>query len=72
MSRPKVMKLLKSQTYKIKGMHCASCASMIELDLEDAGISAKCSYPNESVEVEGNHDPKKVVEIVSKAGYSIN
>lgn len=60
------------KTYKIKGMDCPSCASLIELDLEDAGIKAKCSFPKESLEVEGDHDPKKVVEIVSKAGYSIS
>lgn len=58
--------------YKIKGMDCASCASLIELDLEDAGIKAKCSFPKETLEIEENHDPKKVVEIVSKAGYSIS
>ena len=52
-------------------MHCASCATMIELDLEDAGISAKCSYPKETIEVEGEHDPKKIVEIVKKSGYSV-
>ena len=57
--------------YKIKGMHCASCASMIELDLEDAGITGKCDYAKETVEVEDNADKKKVVEIVTKAGYSI-
>ena len=60
------------KTYTIKGMDCASCASLIELDLEDAGIKAKCSFPKESLEVEGSHDPKKVVDIVSKAGYSIS
>lgn len=60
-----------NKTYKIKGMDCASCASLIELDLEDSGIKAKCSYPKETLEVEGKHDTKKVVEIVSKAGYSI-
>ena len=53
-------------------MHCASCATMIELDLEDAGIKAKCSYANENLEIEGDYDKKKVVEIVSKSGYSIN
>jgi copper chaperone CopZ len=60
------------KTYKIKGMDCTSCASMIELDLEDAGIKAKCSFPKETLEIEEDHDPKKVVEIVSKAGYSIS
>lgn len=57
--------------YKIKGMDCASCASMIELDLEDAGISGKCSYAKEELEVEGDHDSKKVVEIVKNSGYSV-
>lgn len=57
--------------YKIKGMDCASCASLIEMDLEDAGIKTKCSYSKETLEVEGAHDKKKVVEIVSKSGFSI-
>ena len=57
--------------YKITGMHCASCATMIELDLEDVGIKASCSYAKESLEVEGEHDAKKVIEVVSKSGYSI-
>jgi len=57
--------------YKINGMHCASCASMLELDMEDAGIPAKCSYAKETLEVEGEVDKKKVVEIVKKSGYSI-
>ena len=63
---------MKKTNYKVTGMHCASCATMIELDLEDAGIKAKCSYANENLEIEGDYDKKKVVEIVSKSGYSIN
>jgi copper chaperone CopZ len=63
---------MKKKIYKITGMNCASCASMIELDLEDAGIKAKCSYPNSRLEVEGTHDPKKVVETIKKSGYSIS
>jgi len=58
--------------YKIEGMHCASCATMIELDLEDAGIKSKCSYAASNLEVDGPHDPKKVVEIIKKSGYSIS
>ena len=53
-------------------MHCASCASMIELDLEDAGISAKCSYQKETLEVDGSVDSKKIIEVVKKSGYSIS
>lgn len=59
------------KTYKIKGMDCASCATLLEMDLEDAGFKAYCSYPKESLEVEGNHDQKMVEEIVKKSGYSI-
>ena len=62
-----------STKYKIDGMDCDSCAKMIELDLEDAGIkSCKCSYPNQSLEIEEEHDPEVVVEIIRKSGYSIN
>ena len=61
-----------TKTYKVEGMDCASCATMIELDLEDVGIKASCSYAKGVLEVEGNHDSKKVVEIVKKSGYSID
>ncbi|HET7099415.1 MAG TPA: cation transporter [Patescibacteria group bacterium] len=61
----------KLKTYKIKGMDCASCASLIEMDLEDVGIKSKCSYPKETLEIDGPHDEKKVIEIVKKSGYSI-
>ncbi len=62
------------KTYKIKGMHCTSCALVIEGDLEDAGVRARCSYAKETLEVE--YDPKTVAEdtietVVAKAGYSV-
>ena len=63
---------MKQKIYKISGMHCASCATMIELDLEDAGIKACCSYSKGELEVKDEHDSKKVVEIVSKSGYSVS
>jgi len=53
-------------------MHCASCASMIELDLEDVGITARCSYTNSTIEVEEKHDGKKLIDTLKKSGYSIN
>ncbi|HJY98342.1 MAG TPA: cation transporter [Patescibacteria group bacterium] len=59
------------KVYKVGGMDCASCAALIELDLEDAGITAKCSFTKETLEIEGKHDPQKVIEIVEKSGYSI-
>ena len=53
-------------------MHCASCATMIELDLEDAGIKSKCSYADSTLKVDEPHDLKKVIDVVKKSGYSIS
>jgi copper chaperone CopZ len=60
-----------TKIYKIKGMNCASCASMIELDLEDAGIKAKCSYPKSTVEVEDDGNFVNIKKVVEKSGYKI-
>lgn len=60
------------KTYKIEGMDCASCATLLELDLEDAGINAKCSYAKGILEVNEDHNPEDVVEIVKKSGYSVS
>jgi copper chaperone CopZ len=57
--------------YKIKGMECPSCATLLELDLEEAGIKCKCSYPKGEIEITGAYNKNKVIEIVSKSGYSI-
>lgn len=58
--------------YKIVGMDCDSCATLLELDLEDAGLkNCKCSYQKQTLEINEKHDRKKVVEIVEKSGYSI-
>ena len=53
-------------------MDCASCAALIEMDLEDGGIKATCSYRKETLDVTGAHVPKKIFVIVKKGGYSIN
>ena len=47
---------------------------MIESDLEDKGVAARCSYAKETLEVE--YDPKKVsekeiLETVAASGYQI-
>jgi len=60
--------------YKVKGMHCVSCAKMIELDLEDKNVSAKCDFAKETLEVE--YDDSKLKEedvrnVVIEAGYSL-
>jgi copper chaperone CopZ len=60
--------------YKVDGMHCTSCALVIESDLEDAGVKAVCSYAKQTVEAE--FDEKKtsekiIHEVVKKAGYTL-
>lgn len=62
------------KTYKIEGMHCTSCAMVIESDLEDIGVQSKCNYAKQTLEVE--YDEKKVsekqiVQTVKKSGYTI-
>lgn len=57
--------------YKITDMDCPSCATMIQIELEDLGIINKCSFSEGCLEVEGAHDFKKVVEIVKNAGYTV-
>lgn len=62
----------KTKIYKVKGMDCPSCATSLEIDLEEAGIKCRCLYSKETIEVEGDHDLRKVIEIVDKSGYSIS
>lgn len=62
------------KTYKIEGIHCMSCALMIESNLEDAGVKARCHYAKQTLEVEFDEKKikeKKITAVVSRAGYRI-
>jgi len=61
----------KVKTYKIHGLDCASCATLLEMGLEDMGISCKCSYPKETLEIDSDCDIKKVEEVIKKSGYNL-
>lgn len=52
-------------------MRCPSCATIIQMDLEDAGYECDCSYSKGVLEVKGDHDVKTIKEIVSKTGYNL-
>lgn len=63
------------KSYKVLGMHCPSCATAIELDLEDTGVRAKCNYAAQTLEVE--FDSQKISEeqvknVVQKSGYKVS
>jgi len=56
-------------------MDCASCATLIEMDLEDVGIIASCSYSKQTLKVEFDpqkNNENKIKEIVESSGYSIH
>ncbi len=61
------------KVYKIKGMHCTSCAMNIEWDLEDQGLTGKCDYARETLEIEIDSKEKEEIikKTVEKLGYTI-
>lgn len=65
----------KLHTYKIKGMHCASCASIIERTLKktDGIKSVEVNYGTESAKIE--HDetttPEDITTKIEPLGYSL-
>jgi len=59
------------KVYKITGLSCPSCASLLEIDLEEKGIKCKCSYHKQTLEILGSHDPKMLKEVLFKLGYNI-
>jgi len=63
-----------TKTYNVKGMHCTSCALLIESDLEDAGVKARCNYAKQTLSVEFDEKKTaevKITDVVAKAGYQI-
>jgi copper chaperone CopZ len=60
--------------YTVGGMHCSSCAMVIEGELEDVGVRARCSYAKATLEVEFDEtktEEKMIHDVVVKAGYSV-
>ena len=65
-----------TETYKIKGMHCASCAVIIENEFKKAdGVElAEANYGNESVKVsfdETKIKPDELSKKIEHLGYSL-
>lgn len=66
---------MKSFTFKISGMHCASCPLMIEGKLEDdvvGVVSAQANYAKQTCLVEFDEQiisPEAIVEAIREIGY---
>jgi len=62
------------KTIKLKGLHCTSCALLIEGELEDIGVKAVCNWAKGTVDVEFDPDrinDTHIKEAVERAGYSV-
>jgi copper chaperone CopZ len=57
--------------FKIKGMDCPSCATLLECELEDAGITAVVNFVKETLEVDKKEDINKINVIVKKLGHQL-
>ena len=58
--------------FQIKGMHCNSCAVLIQNELEGKVNSVKVSYADEKAEIdfdENKISEKEIKEIIKKLGY---
>lgn len=65
-----------TRTYKISGMHCASCAAIIEKTIKkmDGVVAAEANYGTEAVRVTFDAtkaDPHRMSEAIEPFGYSL-
>ena len=66
-----------TKTYKVKGMHCASCASIIEkIFKKTPGVhNAEVNYATETAKVsfdESKTNPLHLSKKIEPLGYSLN
>ncbi len=61
------------KTYTVTGMHCDSCALLIEEELADAGVKAVCNYKTNTLVVEDNHSVSQdsLFALVKGIGYTL-
>lgn len=63
---------MKNETVSIKGMHCSSCAQLIEEALKEEGVTAKVNVSKNEAKV--SYDEKKInlnqiIQIIKDEGY---
>ena len=59
------------ERYKVSGMSCAACAAAVEKAVKGVDGVSSCSVSllTNSMNVEGDADPKNIISAVEKAGY---
>ena len=68
--------MVTSKIFKIKGMHCVSCAMNIDGELEDAlgVLESSTNYAKHLTKVKFDNDkisPEKIAEIIKSTGYAV-
>ena len=61
--------------FKIKGMHCNSCAQLIEQELKEKVNSISVSYSDEKAEIDFNSErisEEEIKKTINKLGYKID
>ncbi len=71
------MEHIQPKTYRVKGMHCASCASIIEKTFkkQDGVISAEVNYGTETAKVtmdSSKTSPQHLSKTIEPLGYSLD
>ena len=62
------------KTFKILGMHCASCSKLIEGELEDNGVSSKIDFASGKAIInfdERNISEDKIKKLIKGLSYSV-
>jgi sulfite exporter TauE/SafE/copper chaperone CopZ len=62
------------KSFKIKGMHCNSCSTLIENELKGKVKNISVSYANEKAEIEFDENKiseKEIKEAIKKIGYNV-
>jgi len=63
------------KVFKIKGMHCNSCAQLIEKELKDKVNSVSASYAKGQAVIDFNENKiseKQIVDAIQKLGYEVH
>lgn len=57
--------------YKILGMDCPACATLLECELEDEGIVGRVNFAKETLEVNEKENINKINAVVTKLGHQL-
>ncbi len=60
--------------FKVRGMHCASCSKVLEMELDGKVNSSNIDFKSGKAIIDFNEkkiSEKQIAEIITKAGYEV-